>query len=318
MSWKKLKMDVFRPPTLPLLLSVFTGSGIHITIIIFTTTILACVFFASDAHRGDIIIVFGLCYLLTSVISGVVSSRIYKLLKGVHWLKLALVTSTLLPSLAFGIVLFMNTILELEGSDLSIDFWHIVFMLCVWGGCYIPQIFIGSLIGFSKQEISVPCKYSLVGRGIINLPSWLNIHVTSLVGGVLPFGTILYEIGTLVQNFWGGNVDFLFPLVMLVIVLMLITCAQVGIVVTFINLIHGNYKWWWSAFMSTASLGLYTMVYTTTVFCVVVGPKNFNHLLLFLCSTVLVSGMVALACGSISFVASFLFVKYLYSNVKAN
>ena len=100
---------------------------------------------------------------------------------------------------------------------MTIDFWHIVFIVSVWAGCYIPQIFIGSLIGFSKAEITVPCKFSLVGRSVINLPSYLNIYATSLIGGILPFGyffvnkkyrTILYEIGTLIQDFWGGNVQF--------------------------------------------------------------------------------------------------------------
>lgn len=137
-----------------------------------------------------------------------VSARMYKLLKGVFWLKLTLVASTLLPSLALSIILPMNAILEMENSDMTIDFWHIVFIVSVWAGCYIPQIFIGSLIGFSKAEITVPCKFSLVGRSVINLPSYLNIYATSLIGGILPFGTILYEIGTLIQDFWGGNVQF--------------------------------------------------------------------------------------------------------------
>jgi len=171
-NWKKLKMDVFRPPNFPLIFSVFVGSGIHGIVIICSSTFFAAIFFITEFHRGDVILGFALCYLLTSILNGYVSARVYKLLKGVHWLNLAIFASVFIPSGALIVVLFMNTLLELEGSDLAIDFWHIVFMISIWAGCYIPQIFLGSLIGFSKKEIKVPCNYSLVGRSILNLPGY--------------------------------------------------------------------------------------------------------------------------------------------------
>jgi len=79
------------------------------------------------------------------------------------------------------------------------------------------------------------------------------------------------------KNFWGGSANFMFPLLMLIGFIMMITCAQVGIVVTFVNLIYGNYKWWWQSFFSTASCGLYVLAYSTIFFFIVVGPKNLNH-----------------------------------------
>lgn len=317
-AWKKLKMDVFRPPTFPLVFSVMIGTGIHGSVIIGCTTLFAAIFFITEFHRGDVVLGFGLCYLLTSIMNGYVSARIYKLLKGVHWLNLAIVASVFIPSVTLVLIFFMNTILELEGSDLAIDFWHIVFMISVWAGCYIPQIFLGSLIGFSKKEIKVPCNYSLVGRSILNLPSWLDIRMTSAIGGILPFLTISYQVSTLTQNFWGGGVTVMFPLLLFVFGIMVIACAQVGICVTFINLVYGNYKWWWSSFFSTASTGIYVWFYGFCFFVFGIGPRNFNHFLLFFCFNTIISGLVALACGSISFYASFFFVKRLYSNVKVN
>jgi transmembrane 9 superfamily member 2/4 len=77
-GWKLVHGDVFRPPRHALLLSVFVGSGSQVLLCSFVTLAFACLGFLSPANRGSLMTFALVFYVLFGIVSGYVSSRLYK------------------------------------------------------------------------------------------------------------------------------------------------------------------------------------------------------------------------------------------------
>eukprot|EP00913_Durusdinium_trenchii_P021795 g20478.t1 len=89
---------------------------------------------------------------------------------------------------------------------------------------------------------------------------------TILVGGVLPFGAVFTELFFIMSSIWQHQFYYLFGFLALVLVILLITCAEIAMALTYFQLTAEDYNWWWRSFLSCASSGLYVFMYAILYF----------------------------------------------------
>merc|ERR1711976_337796 len=89
---------------------------------------------------------------------------------------------------------------------------------------------------------------------------------TALVGGVLPFGAVFTELFFILSSLWQHQFYYLFSFLALVLVILMITCAEISIALTYFQLTSEDYNWWWRSFFTSASSAIYVFAYSMLYF----------------------------------------------------
>ena len=84
-GWKLIHGDVFRPPSNPMLLSIFLGTGIQLFFMTGLTIVFALLGFLSPSNRGSLGTVMIILYALLGFIGGYFSARMYNSWSGESW-----------------------------------------------------------------------------------------------------------------------------------------------------------------------------------------------------------------------------------------
>merc|ERR1719277_1150785 len=87
-----------------------------------------------------------------------------------------------------------------------------------------------------------------------------------LIGGVLPFGAVFTELFFIMSSLWQHQFYYLFGFLALVLIILVVTCAEISIALTYFQLTSEDYAWWWRAFLSSASSALYVFLYSILYF----------------------------------------------------
>ncbi len=66
---------------------------------------------------------------------------------------------------------------------------------------------------------------------------------SSQVGGVLPFGAIFIEVFFIMSSVWHHQYFYMFGFLLLVLAILIITCAEITIVLTYFQLCSEDYHW---------------------------------------------------------------------------
>lgn len=175
-----------------MLLSVLIGTGLQLFAMLIVTFIIGTVGFLQPYQRGGLLTMMLLLFVLMGGFAGYWSAKIYKMFNHTDWLKTALVTAVLFPSLAFAIFFFVNFFLSLEDSLGAVPFSTILALLLLWLGCSSPLVLIGAFIGIKKKPIKNPCKVNPVPSSIPQQPWYLETKIITLISGILPFGYLIY------------------------------------------------------------------------------------------------------------------------------
>ena len=65
-----------------------------------------------------------------------------------------------------------------------------------------------------------------------------------LIGGILPFGAVFIELFFILTSMWLHQVYYIFGILFLVYVILVITCAEITIVLCYFQLCSEDYHWW--------------------------------------------------------------------------
>ena len=65
-----------------------------------------------------------------------------------------------------------------------------------------------------------------------------------LIGGILPFGAVFIELFFILTSMWLHQFYYLFGFLCLVFVILIITCAEITIVLCYFQLCSEDYHWW--------------------------------------------------------------------------
>lgn len=315
-GWKLVHGDVFRKPRHSKLLAVSVGSGVQIIGMSVVTLILALLGILSPAHRGAILQSMMVLFAFMGVFAGYVSSRLYKMFNGADWKQTTLLTAFLYPGLFFAIFFILNLFIWGQKSSGAVPFTTMFAMLCLWFGISVPLVFLGAYFGFRKANIELPVRTNQIPRQI-PAQSWM-IHpiFASLLGGVLPFGAVFTELSFIMSSIWQHQFYYLFGFLALVLIILLITCAQVAIALTYFQLTAEDYNWWWRSFMSCGASGVYVFLYSFVYFSNRLSIEKFVSTLLYFGYMLIISIIFFLLTGSTGMLASFAFVKTIYGSIK--
>ncbi|TYI17728.1 hypothetical protein ES332_A07G045700v1 [Gossypium tomentosum] len=138
----------------------------------------------------------------------------------------------------------------------------------------VPLTLLGGYFGAKAHHIEYPVRTNQIPREIPaqKYPSWLLV----LGAGTLPFGTLFIELFFIMSSIWMGRVYYVFGFLFIVLILLVVVCAEVSLVLTYMHLCVEDWKWWWKSFFAS----------------------------------------VMLATGTVGFLSSFWFVHYLFASVK--
>ncbi|XP_057767243.1 transmembrane 9 superfamily member 12 [Salvia miltiorrhiza] len=316
-GWKLVVGDVFREPSNSKLLCVMVGDGVQITGMAVVTIVFAALGFMSPASRGMLLTGMILLYLFLGIAAGYVGVRMWTTIKGTStgWRSVSWSIACFFPGIVFVILTFLNFILWGSKSTGAIPLSLYFILLALWFCISVPLTLLGGHLGTRAEPIQYPVRTNQIPREIParKYPSWLLV----LGAGTLPFGTLFIELFFILSSIWLGRFYYVFGFLLVVLLLLVIVCAEVSVVLTYMHLCVEDWMWWWKAFYASGSVALYVFLYSINylVFDLqsLSGPVSAT---LYLGYSLIMAVAIMLSTGTIGFLTSFYFVHYLFSSVK--
>jgi len=315
-GWKLVHGDVFRKPPHSKALAVSVGSGIQLLVCSGVTLIFSAAGFLSPVHRGSILQGMLLLFTFAGIIAGYVSARFYKMWKGEDWKKTTLLTAFLYPGTVFVIFFVLNLFIWGTKSSGAVPFTTMFALLVLWFGISVPLVFLGAFFGYKKAPIALPVRTNQIPRQIPAQPWYIGGVFSSLVGGVLPFGAVFTELFFIMSSIWQHQFYYLFGFLMLVIIILVVTCAEISITLTYFQLTNEDYNWFWRSFFASSSSALYVFLYSCLYFYTRMQIGHYVGAMLYFGYMFVMSYTFALLTGSIGFSATFFFVRTIYGSIK--
>ncbi|KAH6818519.1 Endomembrane protein 70 protein family [Perilla frutescens var. frutescens] len=315
-GWKLVHGDVFRPPTNSDLLCVYVGTGVQFFGMILVTMIFAALGFLSPSNRGGLMTAMLLLWVFMGLFAGYASARLYKMFKGTEWKKITLQTAFIFPGVLFAIFFVLNALIWGEKSSGAVPFGTMFALVLLWFGISVPLVFVGSYVGFKKPAIEHPVKTNKIPRQIPEQAWYMNPIFSILIGGILPFGAVFIELFFILTSIWLHQFYYIFGFLFLVLLILIVTCAEITVVLCYFQLCSEDYLWWWRSYLTAGSSALYLFLYAAFYFFTrlnitkpVSGVLYFGYMLI---------GSYAffVLTGTIGFYACFWFTRLIYSSVK--
>ncbi|XP_057753357.1 transmembrane 9 superfamily member 1 [Arachis stenosperma] len=317
-GWKLVHGDVFRPPRNLVILSAVVGTGAQLALLVLLVILLAIVGMLY-VGRGAIVTTFIVCYALTSFISGYVSGGMYSRNGGKNWIKSMILTASLFPFMCFGIGFILNTIAIFYGSLAAIPFGTIVVVFVIWAFISFPLALLGTVVGRNWSGApNNPCRVKTIPRPIPEKKWYLTPSVVSIMGGLLPFGSIFIEMYFVFTSFWNYKVYYVYGFMLLVFLILLIVTVCVTIVGTYFLLNAENYHWQWTSFFSAASTAVYVYLYSVYYYYVKTKMSGFFQTSFYFGYTLMFCLGLGILCGAVGYLGSNLFVRRIYRNIKCD
>eukprot|EP00929_Paragymnodinium_shiwhaense_P067224 TRINITY_DN33847_c0_g2_i1.p1 TRINITY_DN33847_c0_g2~~TRINITY_DN33847_c0_g2_i1.p1 ORF type:complete len:644 (-),score=149.98 TRINITY_DN33847_c0_g2_i1:286-2145(-) len=317
-GWKLVHGDVFRKPVHSTLYCVSVGTGVQILGMSFVTLVFALLGLLSPARRGALLQCMMLIFTFMGIFAGYTSARFCKVFDGDagRWKLTTALTACLYPGIFFLIFFVLNLFIWGEKSSGAVPFTTMFAIVVLWFGVSVPLVLLGAHAGFRREAIELPVKVLQVPREVPEQPWFGQPTFTSLAGGVLPFGAVFTECFFILASVWQHQFYYLFGFLALVLVILMVTCAEISIALTYFQLTSEDYRWWWSSFFSSGASGLYLFLYSILYFWTRLQIEKFVPTLLYFGYMAIVSVMFFLLTGSIGTVSTFYFVRAIYGSIK--
>ncbi|KAH7296431.1 hypothetical protein KP509_26G022900 [Ceratopteris richardii] len=316
-GWKLVVGDVFRAPAHAKLLCIMVGDGVQITGMAVVTILFAAFGFMSPASRGMLLTGMIILYLFLGILAGYVAVRLWRTIQSdsSSWRSLAWCVACFFPGIAFGVLLVLNFLLWSSKSTGALPISLLFLLIVLWFCISVPLTLLGGYFGTKAEAIQYPVRTNQIPREIPGqkYPSWLLV----LGAGTLPFGTLFIELFFIMSSIWLGRFYYVFGFLFVVLVLLVIVCAEVSVVLTYMHLCVEDWRWWWKSFFASGSVALYVFLYALNYLVFELRSlSGSTSTALYLGYSILMAFSIMLATGTIGFLMSFWFVHYLFSSVK--
>jgi len=315
-GWKLVHGDVFRKPKHSLILVATIGCGAQMLGMAVVTLIFGAMGFLSPAHRGGLLQSTLLLFTFMGVVAGYTASRFYKLFQGDKWKEAAWLTALLYPGAVFGIFFFLNLLIWGQASAGAVPFLTLFTLIILWFGISLPLVFLGAYLGFRQTTIELPVRTNEMPREIPTQPWYMKTWLMALVGGVLPFGAVFTELFFIMSSIWQHQVYYLFGFLVLVLVILIVTCAEISITLTYFQLTSEDYRWWWQSFWNAGASGAYVFLYAWVYFYQRLQIEKAVSVILYFGYMFMISVLFALLTGFIGMISTFGFIKTIFGSVK--
>jgi len=314
-GWKLVHADVFRAPNYPMLISVFCGSGMQILFMCFFTIIFACMGFLSPSNRGYLLITLLILYVLMGAVAGYTTACMYKTFKGKNWQQATTLTALGFPGIAFTIFFILNLFTLAQRNGDAVPFHTMFTLMVLWFGISTPLVFFGSFIGYKKDVMEFPVVTSSIPRQIPDQPWFMTLQSIFIVGGIMPFGSCFLELYFIMSSVWTHQYYYVFGILFAVFCILILTCAEIAILINYFKLCNEDYQWWWVSFNAAGSTALYVFGYSIVYFKQL-AANTFASYVLYFGYMGLVSFMIFLMTGTVGLFSSLYFNKIIFGSIK--
>merc|ERR1712050_220408 len=167
-----------------------------------------------------------------------------------------------------------------------------------------------------KVQLPFPCKTNKIQRDVPECRWYQSMTTQMFATGFLPFSAIYIELHYIFNSVWGSRIYSLYGILLLAFAMLLLVAATVTVLFTYFHLNAEDHQWWWRSFSSGGAVALFFYTYCIYFF-LQSNMSGFMQCAFFFLYSLLVAYALALLLGSVSFYATFYFVIYIYSRIKA-
>ena len=318
-GWKLVHGDVFRPPsTSPMMLSVAVGTGAQLGCAFLFAMMCSILKLLNPMNKGQTLTTILVLYVLSGSVAGYVSARLYKFFDAKAWKLNTIYTAIALPGSLVSIFVVLNIFLSIAGAATAVSFLTLIALFALWCCVSAPLVFVGSYFGLRDDKIEVPVKTNQIARVVPDLPWHVHPFVTVTLGGILPFGSVCIELAFIMSALWLHQIYYVMGFLLVVLLILAATCAEVAIVMTYLQLCSEDHLWWWKSFWNCASAGGYLFLYALWFLSSRLDLVGILPVVVYLTYMGMISFCFGLFCGSVGVLASFWFNRTIYGAVKVD
>ncbi|KAJ1660828.1 Transmembrane 9 super member 2 [Dispira simplex] len=315
-GWKLVHGDVFRPPGHSRTLSVLVGNGCQLFYMAVITLVFASLGFLSPSNRGSLTTMLICFYVLFSSAAGYNSARVYRMLGGTQIKRTVLLSACLVPGFLFTTMFGLNFFLISSHSSGAVPAGTMLAIVGLWFLVSVPLTFVGAYIGLRKAKIEAPVRTNQIPRQIPEGSFFLKPIPSVLVCGFLPFAAIFSELYFIMNSIWFQKYYYMFGFLFLVFLVLVLTCAEVTVLVCYIHLSAEDYRWWWPAFFNGGAVGFYVFLYSLLYYATRFKVTTLVSTVLYFGWSFIISVLFFIMTGAIGFYACLFFIRKIYSSIK--
>ena len=82
------------------------------------------------------------------------------------------------------------------------------------------------------------------------------------------------ELFFIISSIWLEQYYYVFGFALLVFIILIVSCAEISIVLTYFQLCGEDYNWWWRSALNSGSSALYLFAYSAYYFFTKVSAAN--------------------------------------------
>jgi len=311
-GWKLVRSDVFRPPNYKTFFAVLVGTGVQVLSMCVITMVFAVLGFLSPSNSGSLTTAVLVLFVWFGVAAGYSSSRIYLMFNGQHRTRNTLVTAFFFPGTVLSIIIFLNFFLWYKGSSGALPFTTILGIFALWFCISVPLCFLGSRLAYRKEPAKHPGIVTIIPRQIPDQRWYMRPVLSVLMGGILPFGAVFIELFFIMSSIWFHKYYFLFGFLFLVFLILVITCAEISVVMCYFQLCSEDWRWWWRSFLTSATSAFYMFLYAIFYYATRLEVDGFVDSLLYFGYSLILTLFFFVLTGTIGFYSCYYFVKKIY------
>merc|ERR1712032_613172 len=166
--------------------------------------------------------------------------------------------------------------------------------------------------------MTFPTVTSTIARAIPPAPVFLNPTIGMAMTGIIPFSAAYVELFFIMTSLWMDQFYYVFGFTLIVYLILVITCAEVTVLLVYYQLCAENHRWWWYSFFASGSTALYTFGYSIFWFRSLEASRMLMTYMLYFGYMFLISFAMLLVTGMVGSLSSLWFIKKIFSSIKVD
>jgi transmembrane 9 superfamily protein 2/4 len=138
------------------------------------------------------------------------------------------------------------------------------------------------------------------------------------LAGIIPFAIAFLNWHEFLISISKGEYILSIPHTVYVSILLLVSSAQMTIVLVFLQLCSEDYLWWWQAFMIGASPACYLFAYGFFYYWQTSKIEGMVGASIYMVNLMLGCGLLGLCTGTLGFLSTYVVIRRMYSTVKVD
>merc|ERR1712087_375443 len=200
----------------------------------------------------------------------------------------------------------------------SVPFLDLLIVAAMWVCISTPLVFMGAYRGFKQEGISFPTVTSMIAREVPEPTFFMKPLVGISMAGMVPFAAAYVELFFIMTSLWMDQFYYVFGFTLVVYVILLITCAEVTVLLCYYQLCAENHRWWWFSFFASGSTAAYTFVYSFFWFRGLEASKMLITYMLYFGYMFLICMAMFLVAGSVGTLTSLWFIRKIFGTIKVD